>query len=209
MGVFNESFYTTDFDQQMMDFIKEISDYEVDNQGNWREYHSILAYGKGLDLFWTDNNRLDSYPSDALLTKQQFKEKIGMPMDKPATEKKTFTKKDLVGGMFVKTRNGEINIVIGDIACDNTGFLYLKEEYNEDMLDIVSDEGDDEYDIIEVFVKDSEQRLHEYLSGKGLKSIWKRTPTKSEKVIKLEKLIAMHEEQLEATKKLLAEELSL
>ena len=164
-------------------------------------------FNSGLDSFWTEDiNTPNDYSEQGytLLTKQQFKEKIGMPMDKPTTEKKTFTKKDLVDGMFVKTRNGEINIVIGDIVCDNTGFLDIEQEYD---VYLVASGDFEELDIMEVLVKDSNQPLHKYLSGEGLKSVWKRTPPKSEKVIRLEKLITMHEEQLEATKKLLAEEL--
>lgn len=153
MGISNESFYTTDFDQKMMDFIE--SRFKIENPNNNRK-------------------------------------------------EETFTKKDLVDGMFVKTRNGEINIVIGDIVCDNTGFLDIEQEYD---VYLVASGDFEELDIMEVLVKDSNQPLHKYLSGEGLKSVWKRTPPKSEKVIRLEKLITMHEEQLEATKKLLAEEL--
>ena len=210
MSTFDKSFYTTDFDQEMMDFIEGNSGFKIEDEFlHWHDYHNILAYGAGRGAFWTESAALDVYRTSTPLTKQQFKEKIGMPMESPVTEETTFGKKDLVDGMFVKCRNGEIHVVLGDIACDDSGFLDLEQEYDEEMLYLGASEDFEEFDIMEVFVKYSNLPLHEYLSGEGLKSIWKRTPPKSEKVIKLEKLIRMHEEQLEATKKLLAEELSL
>lgn len=208
MNSFNERFSTNDFDQEMMDFIESKYKRSI---SQWDKSGDELVYGGFCGAFWTNTFPKHSSIKDSYavieLTKQQFKEKIGMPMDKPTTEKKTFTKKDLVDGMFVKCRNGEINVVLGSIACDDSGFLDLEQEYDEAMLYLSASEDFEEFDIMEVLVKGSNQPLHKYLLGKGLKSIWKRTPTKSEKAIKLEKLIAMHEEQLEATKKLLAEEL--
>ena len=211
MKSFSESFYTTDFDKEMLAFI-ENSDYEIeDYKLAWDVSHTVLAHADLLGGFWTEDTSTheDDYLDSGytLLTKQQFKEKIGMPKDNIVTEDTTFGKNDLVDGMFVKCRNEEIHILLGDIACDNTGFLDIEQEYDEAMLYLGASEDFEEFDIMEVLVKDSNQPLHKYLLGEGLKSIWKRTPPKSEKVIKLEKLIMMYEEQLEATKKLLAEEL--
>lgn len=129
-----------------------------------------------------------------------------MPKDN-IVEEGTFGKKDLVDGMFVKCRNGEVFLKLGNTLHNLTGYLQLS-ELDDKLLDV---ERDEEWDIIEVLsaegVEGSLPRIFD--KEQGLKSIWKRTPPKSEKVIKLEELIRMHEEQLEATKKLLAEELSL
>lgn len=207
MSTFNESFYTTDFDQQMMDFIE--SKYEIENpELEWTTTHSTLAHGSGLDSFWTEDiNTPNDYSEQGytLLTKQQFKEKIGMPVDKSATEKKTFTKKDLVDGMFVKTRNCGTYLKLGELLLQGEGFLYL-DDYDENLIDIRDvDKG---FDIIEVLTPNKPTNLNTYLGGYNSDSIWKRTTPKSEKVLKLEKLIKLHEEQLEAANKLLAEELN-
>ena len=212
MKSFNDNFYTIDFDQEMMDFIEDSYTF---SDMQWNCNGDELVYGVGNGYFRTntfpENSSIESTTSRhgyTKLTKQQFKEKIGMPVDTPVKEEATFSKKDLVDGMFVKCRNGEIHIVLGGIVCDDYGFLSLGQDYNEDMLFAALDGSGSEYDIMEVFVKNNNQRLYEYLSGEGLKSIWKRAPSKSEKVLKLEELIRMHEERLEATKKLLEEELS-
>ena len=207
MKSFNESFYTTDFDKEMIDFITsvyEVSDLQWDSNGD------ELVYGTGNGYFWTNTfpnhrpARTILYWGSEPLTKQQFKEKIGMPQDN-IVEESTFGKKDLVDGMFVKTRSGEIHVVIGGCAHDNTGWMDLEEEFYENLLEN-SDNTD--LDIVEVFIKERSFSLTKHFAGDGLTSIWKRTPPKSIKVINLEKLITMHEEQLEATKKLLAEELN-
>tara|TARA_R110002012_G_scaffold49804_2_gene128790 strand:- start:46216 stop:46851 length:636 start_codon:yes stop_codon:yes gene_type:complete len=208
MNTFNESFYTTDFDQDMMDFIE--SKYKVSDI-QWVLDSAELVYGESNNYFLTnDTGRGDSSCTQYRsyykgLTKQQFKGKIGMPMDKPATEKKTFTKKDLVDGMFVKFRDeDQYRLVLSGNLHGKDGFCPL-DEFTEAMR-FGHGEGDSS-DIVEVLVSDSTCDLGSNHEGFGLESIWKRTPPKSEKVIKLEKLILMQEEQLEATKKLLADEL--
>lgn len=207
MKSFNEGFYTEDFDQEMLDFIEANYTVDCDIRG-WSNLDLCLCYSG-----W-DKDFYLAYSNTVLykLTKEEFKRKIGMPTkgtimeNETVQEQDTFGKKDLVDGMFVKTREGEIHVVIGDSAHDNTGHLDLGKEFEEDLTDNL---GNSDLDIVEVFIKEKNYSLIKHLNGEGLKSIWKRTPPKSEKVIKLEKLIVMHEEQLEATKKLLAEELTL
>lgn len=213
MNSFNESFYTTDFDQEMMDFIKGNNNYELEDEYlNWHNYHYLLAYGKGRKVFWTDPADLGSYEMLTSLTKQQFKEKIGMlpqdntPVKENLVEEGTFGKKDLAEGMFVKIKE-EFYMLVGKTLSSYNLYILL-EDYNENLEDY----RETEWDITEVFVVDGEDGvapLKYFLDGNGLRSIWKRTPPKSEKVIKLEELILMHEGQLEATKKLLEEGLAL
>ena len=200
---FNESFYTEDYDQGMLDFIE--MNYNVNTL--WSLEDMFLNYTPTLDCFWTNNYKASHFGD---ITKEQFKAKIGMLTEETAMENQTvqeqatFGKKDLVDGMFVKCRNGEIHIVIGTCAQNNNGWMDLGNEFTEGLLensDITN------LDIVEVFVKEKNLPLVKHFVGAGLKSIWKRTPPKSEKVIKLEELILMHEGQLEATKKLLEEEL--
>lgn len=82
---------------------------------------------------------------------------------------------DLKTGMWVKTRNGDMSLVMRDhvsisssdgIFIDKCGFFEFK-EYNDDM----TDREFTEYDIIEVFIPDLEKCS---LNGVGLISIWKR-----------------------------------
>ena len=197
MGIFNESFYTTDFDQEMMDFVE--SRYKA-SERQWNLDGDELVYGKGNGYFWTNSFPHNGSARDFIwetpmtLTKQEFKEKIGMPQDNIAEEGTTFGKKDLVDGMFVKTREGEIHVVIGDSAHDITGYLDL---------------GNSDLDIVEVFIKEKNYSLIKHLNGVGLKSIWKRTPPKTEKVIKLEERISIMQDNLLALKEQLEEELTL
>lgn len=83
MQLFNEGFYTEDFDQEMFDFIKA-QGWSLDGEtGLVKASLSALHlyYGTGIEGFWTDNdeNDLEDYEH---LTKQQFKEKVGMSTPK-------------------------------------------------------------------------------------------------------------------------------
>lgn len=82
---------------------------------------------------------------------------------------------DLKTGMWVKTRNGDMSLVMRDhvsisssdgIFIDKCGYFEFK-EYNDDM----TDREFTEYDIIEVLIPDLEKCS---LNGVGLISIWKR-----------------------------------
>ena len=197
MCISGSRFHTIDFDQEMLDFIKQ--NFITDEVCNLRD--DFLNYDPSLGYFWTANS---TYTGWLTLTKQQFKEKIGMPQDN-IVEESTFGKKDLVDGMFVKTRDCGTYLKLGELLLQGEGFLYL-DDYDENLIDIR--DADKGFDIIEVLTPNKPTNLNTYLGGYNSDSIWKRTPPKSEKVIKLEQLIAMQEEQLEATKKLLAEELN-
>ncbi len=98
---------------------------------------------------------------------------------------------DLKTGMWVKTRDGCMYLVLRDhvsigdgIFIDNSGFLKFK-NYNDEMIDVDSTE----YDIIEVFIPDLDTYT---LNGDVLTSIWKRK--------ELPKLTSFEKEFLKALK---------
>lgn len=207
MKSFNEGFYTEDFDQEMLDFIE--SNHTVDHYVNgWSNLDLCLCYSE-----W-DKDFYLKYSNSTVnkLTKEEFKRKIGMPTGENTTESETiqeqatFGKKDLVDGMFVKCRNGKLHVVIGMCAHNNNGWMDLENEFTEDLLE-TSDITN--LDIVEVFLKAKNFPLAQYLKGAGLQSIWKRTPPKSEKVIKLEERISTMQDNLLALKEQLEEELTL
>lgn len=69
--LFDESFCTNDYDQKMVDYITEnFGEFELE----YKLFEGYLKYGVILDKFWTS----DSQVHCKVLTKQQFKEKIGM-----------------------------------------------------------------------------------------------------------------------------------
>lgn len=211
MKTFDENFYTEDYDQEMLDFID--SNYTADKSvRGWSNLDLILFYSSWDNDFYLAPDDTDD-PTYNKLTKAEFKQKIGMPTEETLMEKETvqeqatFGKKDLVDGMFVKCRNGNVFMKLGNTLNSLTGYLEL-DVYTDTLLE---GESEDDWDIVEVYqTKGKECSLTRMLEKRqGLIPIWKRTPPKSEKVIKLKKLILLHEEQLEATKKLLEEELSL
>ena len=173
---FNCNFYTDDFDQEMLDFIssKYIRFYK-----NWSARDCFLKYNKGLFGFWTSPSIEDNWYE--YLTKQQFKEKIGMTT-------KQFSKKDLVAGKHVvKFRGGSelsdgesgLHLVIGNRLVNSSGYNDLS-SYDDDLL-----YHNKHYDIMEVFeiVSATSSRV----TSMKLKSIWKRSE-KSATQIELEKL---------------------
>ena len=82
---------------------------------------------------------------------------------------KEFTKSDLKTGMFVKLRNGDFSIVLGDII-SGEGWGELS-NYNDDMLNKVYDI----FDIVAVYERIKDGALSDYLEGQSLKIIWERT----------------------------------
>lgn len=178
--VFDENFYTEEFDQEILDFIVERG-WKLEGPC-WGTVSSIndttLYYGTGIEGFWTDSE--EDHFGFVLLTKQAFKEKIGMTT-------KQFTKSDLLDGMRVVYRDGDERIVFG-------GNLYSKyvgglshaaklEEFEDDLTGIYHSE----MDIIKVTDRDDTVLF-----------IRQEDPTKSPAQIELDKLqeqIAQLQEQ--------------
>ena len=124
-NLFDESFCTSDYDQEMVDYISR-------NFGAVRLESEVpkvyLKYGAILDKFWTS----DSYVHCKVLTKQQFKEKIGM-IDKEDEKDGMVSYKIIDKDGYLKShpKNGEILHEIGSLTfrgeMDEYGFLIDKD----------------------------------------------------------------------------------
>jgi len=77
MKQFNEDFYTADFDQEMVDFLLREGHAVTGQQQTLKPdtKDKYLKYSKAVGCFWTDSFGVFKFRH---LTKQQFKEKIGM-----------------------------------------------------------------------------------------------------------------------------------
>ena len=193
MKSFNEGFY---IDQDMLDFI-EANYTVVGDVIGWSNLDLSLCYSdcdKGFYLAYYISE-------DNKLTKEEFKQKIGMPTEETAMgdetlqEQATFGKKDLVDGMFVKTRDGNLYMKLGNSCYSLKAYLELS-GYTEGLMDI-GEECD--FDIVEVFTKQHECCLglsHILEQGLGITSIWKRTLPKSERQVVLEANVRRYEDEL-------------
>ncbi len=194
MTQFNESFYTDDFDQEMLDFIKE--DFKITKDINeWDLSHEGLIHGEPLCYFWTDS--ICDYITDDFkyLTKQEFKDKIGMTDKENTTQQNnTFTKDMLVSGEHVvETREGIRYLVAGGMIINLNGYQPIG-SYEEDLefknLPLMSIDKiysgryhDDEIDC--------PRNVKEYHAGDGFKDylqnvenftlIWKRESPEKQK----------------------------
>jgi hypothetical protein len=106
MSYFSYRFYTDDFDQEMLNFVEKKYGLSKSQRSVEDDY---LNYGTSNNYFWTCNGA-SNVCGYIKLTKQQFKEIIGM------SDKKTFTKADLKDGMVVR--------VVSDLP--NKFYLVLK-----------------------------------------------------------------------------------
>lgn len=209
MKQFNESFYTDDFDQEMLDFVQE--NYNVIDGGNLTIGNKYLKYGKINKYFWThDNMPLVGF---AYLTKNQFKEKIGMTKDKPLLENyfvkpnemceelpNTFTKSMLVSGEHVvKLKLGDYRMVLGDRLVNGSNYMKLKS-----MTDSLECRFDENLDVTEVYAIDQGFVLDELSVGKGIVLIWQReTPEQAQKRIRKQELeVTLREELKQAENEL-------
>lgn len=78
MKQFDHSFYTDDFDQEMLDFLKQEGFIVTDN--HWNEANIkdvVLRYNAAQEAFWTTSGNVDK-SFGVYLTKQEFKKRIGM-----------------------------------------------------------------------------------------------------------------------------------
>ncbi len=194
MKSFEESFYTKDYDQEVLDFIKD--NYTIDYVNGWRIKGSLSYHSNDDDFFVsTDIKR-----TGKLLTKEQFKEKIGMTNS--SSDESVFTKDMLKDGMFVKVKE-DIYMVLGKVLCSYDRYVLL-----EDYDDGLNDNEQEVWNIQEVYVLEGEDNiapLNYFLSGDGLKSIWKRPPEKTPAQKHLEEKIAATRKTLLELEKLLGE----
>lgn len=158
---FDEQFYTDDFDQEILDFIEE-------------NYDVLKSVCYPFSLSSCNNNYIrcthqskfivTCFKCGAYLTKQQFKEKIGM------VNKSTFTKDDLVAGKHVvECRNGNRYVLVDKdvlLGLDSTGWNTI-DEFEENL----AYKDNDCWDIMKVYGV-IQKNLHTY---EHLPIVWERT----------------------------------
>lgn len=149
-GLFDENFYTTDFDKEMMDFIE--STYKCGNL-QWNYNGNELVYGSGIDYFWTNsfpvNSSITEYQEARELTKQQFKDKISMvdnnnpsesvtePVVESDDELEVLSYQDIID----KCKTTNTNLVItgeGVYILDCINSVEYKVESDDDYEDIIN-----------------------------------------------------------------------
>lgn len=54
MSLFNENFYTDDFDQEMIDYVRNLGNYGF-RSSKLKLSEKGIKYGKGNNYFWTDD----------------------------------------------------------------------------------------------------------------------------------------------------------
>ena len=108
------------------------------------------------------------------------------------TAVKEFKKSDLVSGKhFVRYRDGDFRVVLGDVFSGIRGYALLS-SYDDYLIS----PGIPDTDIIAVYEASCHDSIKTYLRGVSLKEIWRRVE-KSPKQIKLDELI-MQSEKLNA-----------
>lgn len=195
MKQFNESFYTGDFGQEMIDFVEE----NLRSQNDCNLGDLYLRYGKIGKGFWTTSTSpLKSFGKH--LTKNQFKEKIGMT-NKDQSETTTFTKSMLKSGEhIVETREGIRYLVAGGMLINLNGYQPLGSyEDNLEFKNIPLMSIDKVYSGRDHTCEGClTQDIKEYHAGEGFKDyinqdnltlIWEReSPEQKEKRLQKEKL---------------------
>lgn len=111
--LFDVEFYTTEHDQDIIDFIEKRLMVSPDY---WSFPSKYIVYGTGNDYFWTSDNSC-SEKFGTKLTKQQFKEKIGM-IDKEGKKDEMVSYKliDKDGYLKSHAKNGEILHEVGSLT---------------------------------------------------------------------------------------------
>jgi len=188
MKKFNEHFWTDDYDQEMLDFIK-------DNYNIWEDDLFPFSLSTGKKVLRYDEEKVfvvTCFEIGEYLTKQEFKEKIGM------TNKDTFTKGDLVAGKHVVVyRSGHRRVVMYNGCLSGVDGNSNLENYNNEL----EHDRNSSMDIIEVYEICSNSLLKDLVERKNLKLVWKRTE-KSEAQLQYEECQAKMKELQEQLDKL-------
>lgn len=127
---FDTRFYTEDFDQEMLDFILVT---QSESKARYMDKsHSFLKYGTGNNYFWTiDGGSSRGYKQ---LTKQQFKEKIGMPLTKKKDWWEVLTEKEGYVTVIVTAREGNYISIGNRTYLGNDGWVE-QNEFNDTAPD--------------------------------------------------------------------------
>ena len=206
MKQFNQSFYTDDFDQEMLDFLEK-EGYSVSGKVCYSYPNLSDKYLKYYDVqecFWTTDVEY-KYGNPTFLTKQQFKEKIGMT-EKENTSKQsnTFTKSMLVSGEhIVKLRDGSYNLVMKDRIVYKGRWVSL-EHLTDNLIHycVEEDYTDEDLDVIAVYSLKKHFTLNNLEDGKELTLIWQRESSEKQKQ---REVIQTLEEDLKRAQKALEE----
>ena len=105
-NLFDEGFCTTEHDRDIIDFIEK--NFMV-SSGDWDFPSKYIVYGTGCDYFWASDNGY-SEKCRTKLTKQQFKEKIGM-IDKEDKKDDMVSYKLIDEEGFIKHRFFNIDVL--------------------------------------------------------------------------------------------------
>jgi len=205
MQKFDEQFYTDEFDQEMLDWLIAEGYAVWDNHGNTPSLDRLHLRCASATAFWTTSNP-HTFDFGSYLTKNQFKEKIGMTKNKPLLENyfvkpnemceeipNTFTKSMLVSGKHVvKIRKDEYFLLLEDKLVDKNSYLRLGR-----FEDSLTHSYCDEHDIVSVYEMTDNFILDDLSSGENLTLIWQReTPEQAQKRIRKKEL----EEKVETLK---------
>ena len=99
----------------------------------------------------------------------------------PTKDPSQFTKADLKNKMIIETQNGELYLIVDDVAISQSGFLNLSTYTHDLKIDVV---GIEQYDIIGVYkyvntIHDNDASGFDTLMNKNiLTPIWKRPQLK-------------------------------
>jgi len=132
---------------------------------------TLNSYKCGMFASWLDRNNL--------ISDSDIEEAYNTVFGKE--DENMFTKKDLIDGMVVKTREGVHYLVCGDLFIRNTGFLQI-DTYNNDLTSKLFNEKD----IVAVYNKiHSLDTLNDIEYNK--KVLWKREEVKEMTIAEIEK----------------------
>jgi hypothetical protein len=124
---------------------------------------------------------------DQLISYTEMMQLLGKAM-------KEFTKSDLKTGMFVKQRNGNFKVVLGDAICgDNNNYGRL-DEYKENLINICKNTA---HDVMAAYNPEKGASLTSYLKGNNITLIWERieqTPAQKEMEVLLTNMVTLEYE---------------
>ena len=203
MKSFEEGFYTEDYDQEMLDFIEK--NYTIDYVNGW-EIKSALVHKvhKNKEFFVS---RYTQHYGAKFLTKEQFKEKIGMTNN--SYGKNTFTTDMLVAGKHVVEVISSVgckellNVAISEegMYLQGNDSVFSVEVFEDDIaLPVVFASGMEVW-VEEIYLIESPESFRRIRGS--LKSIWKRPPKKTSAQKHLEERIAATRKNLLELEKLL------
>jgi len=138
MQKFNQSFYTDDFDQETLDWLITEGYAVWDNHGNTPSLDELYLRCASATAFWTTSNQPTSDFGE-YLTKNQFKDKIGMTNESQPDKQERIFKLIDKDGYFAKSNANKEFLEDYGVVVD--GFYYYKGLVDEDgdLMETTSD----------------------------------------------------------------------